>query len=129
MARTIAPEPQNEDLEAKDRRIEALRKMHAWVTAWTEMARTVITRRDQLIRLGIARRRPHKGKNVIVTPPAPVVAPVAPPVAVPATPSTPVAPVMPIRLVAIETPITNADGVAAWTDSICNASVPEAARR
>jgi hypothetical protein len=35
----------------------SLRKVHAWLTAWSEMARSVITRRDQRIRLGIAKRR------------------------------------------------------------------------
>ena len=35
----------------------AVRKMYAWVTAWSEVARTVVTRRDHLIRLGLAKRR------------------------------------------------------------------------
>lgn len=38
-------------------RLAALRTIHAWVTMWSDLARTVITRRDQLIRLGIAKRR------------------------------------------------------------------------
>ncbi|MDB4944538.1 MAG: hypothetical protein JWP97_4072 [Labilithrix sp.] len=59
-------------------RLEVLRKIYAWVSAWSEMARTVVTRRDQMIRLGIAKRRGPKPKGV-VTPPAPVVAPPAPP--------------------------------------------------
>jgi hypothetical protein len=63
-----------------------LRKIHAWLTAWGEMARTVITRRDQLIRLGIAKRRAPKGK-----PPVVPATPAPPPVAVggvtPAAPS------------------------------------------
>lgn len=49
---------------------------------WSDCARTVITRRDQLIRLGIGKRRPRKSD---VQPPpnvTPVVAtPVPPPVA------------------------------------------------
>jgi hypothetical protein len=68
-----------------------LHKIYAWITAWSEMARTVITRRDQLIRLGIAKRRVAKTKTTVVpatpapppvavggvTPAAPSVAPVA----------------------------------------------------
>jgi hypothetical protein len=57
-------------------RLEALRKIHAWVTAWSEMARTVVTRRDQLIKLGIAKRRAPKSKAPVVTPPAVVAPPV-----------------------------------------------------
>lgn len=69
-------------------RLAALRRIHAWITAWSEMARTVVTRRDHMIRLGIAKRRAPKVKAV-VTPPA-----VARPVAVP--PATPVAGVTPL---------------------------------
>lgn len=43
-------------------RLEALRKIHAWITAWSEVARTVVSRRDHQIRLGIAKRRPRKEK-------------------------------------------------------------------
>jgi hypothetical protein len=39
---------------------EALRKIYAWITTWSEMARTVIKRRDLQIRLGIARPRRTK---------------------------------------------------------------------
>jgi hypothetical protein len=94
--------------EADTRRTEVLRRIHAWITAWSEMARTVITRRDQMIRLGLAKRRPRKGKSAVVAPspvaaPAPVApapvkpsapAPVAPVVAMPTLP-TPVKPVVP----------------------------------
>ena len=67
-------------------RIATLRRIHAWVTAWSEMARTVLTRRDQMIRLGIAKRRPPKAK-----------AGATPPVAVPpATPVSPVAGITPL---------------------------------
>lgn len=84
---TVAASPAEHLLEADTRRIEVLRKIYAWITAWSDMARTVITRRDQLIRLGIAKRRSRKTKSVVVAPPArPVTptAPVAPPVATPA---------------------------------------------
>jgi hypothetical protein len=63
-------------------RMAILRKVHAWVTAWSDVARAVIKRRDMLIRLGIARR---KGKAVADP------APVAPTPSSPATPSAPVA--------------------------------------
>jgi len=63
-------------------RLDVLRQIHAWVTAWSEMARTVVTRRDHMIRLGIAKRRAPKAKAV-VTPPPPVV---TPPVVMPPAP-------------------------------------------
>jgi hypothetical protein len=87
--------------EASVKRVEALRKIYAWVTAWSEIARTVITRRHQLIRLGIAKRRSTKAKSAIVAPvaaPPAVAAPppvAAPPVAAPpavAAPNTPAPP-------------------------------------
>ena len=68
-------------------RIDVLRKDYAWVTAWSDIARTVITRRDHMIRLGIAKRRSAKGKAVVVVTP-PVAAP-APPTAAPALPAAP----------------------------------------
>lgn len=68
-------------------RIDVLRKIYAWVTAWSDIARTVITRRDHQIRLGIAKRRSAKAKTVVVATP-PVAAP-APPTAVPALPAAP----------------------------------------
>lgn len=42
----------------------ALDALHAWVRDWSDCARTVITRRDWLIRLGIGRRRPRRRKRV-----------------------------------------------------------------
>jgi hypothetical protein len=39
---------------------EALVRLHAWLRDWSDCARTVITRRDWLIRLGIGRRRPKR---------------------------------------------------------------------
>jgi hypothetical protein len=53
--------PQADD-DSRANRLDALRKIHAWVGAWSEIARTVITRRDHLIRLGIAKRRSPKPK-------------------------------------------------------------------
>jgi hypothetical protein len=76
---TVAAPPAAHVLEADTKRIEVLRMIYAWITAWSDMARTVITRRDQLIRLGIAKRRTHKAKGVVgVTPPAPPVVTPAP---------------------------------------------------
>jgi hypothetical protein len=81
--------------DADAKRTEVLRKIHAWITAWSEMARTVITRRDQMIKLGIAKRRSHKAKGA-VTPPAPPVTPAPPVVVAPAAPALPPA-AMPIQ--------------------------------
>ncbi len=91
-AQTVAPLHPQHLADADAKRTEVLRKIHAWITAWSEMARTVITRRDQMIKLGIAKRRSHKAKGA-VTPPAPpvVVAPATP--AVPAVPALPAAPI------------------------------------
>jgi hypothetical protein len=77
---TVAEAPTQHLLDADTRRLDVLRKIHAWITAWSEMARTVITRRDQMIRLGIAKRRARKSKKTDLTP-------AAPPVTSPSTPS------------------------------------------
>ena len=65
----------------------ALLAMYDWVQDWSECARTVITRRDQLIRLGIGKRR---ARGVAQPAPAPTPAPVVvtPPVAPSDTSST-----------------------------------------
>ncbi|HEY8077283.1 MAG TPA: hypothetical protein VIF62_24320, partial [Labilithrix sp.] len=47
--------------------------LHAWLQEWSETARTVLTKRDQLIRLGLAKRR-RKPSEDTVTPAAPPVA-------------------------------------------------------
>lgn len=68
-----------EQSEIESERREVLRKIHVWITGWSDMARTVITRRDQAIKLGIAKRRARKAKAVVVppvvTPPAPTPTP------------------------------------------------------
>ena len=66
------------DADAGAERLATLRKIYAWITAWGEMARTAVTRRDQLIRLGLAKRRAAKAKRA----PAPPAAPTAPAVPV-----------------------------------------------
>lgn len=40
-----------------DARLDDLRALRAWFDDWTETARAVITRRDHLIRLGLAKRK------------------------------------------------------------------------
>ena len=66
------------DADADAERLATLRKIYAWITAWGEVARTAVTRRDQLIRLGLAKRRAAKAKRA----PAPPAAPTAPAVPV-----------------------------------------------
>jgi hypothetical protein len=64
-----------------DARVEALRALRAWYTDWAETARTVLTRRDHLIRVGLAtRKRTQTPAPPAVTPvvPSPAVAPDAP---------------------------------------------------
>jgi hypothetical protein len=92
---TVAPTQPQHLVDADAKRTEVLRKIHAWITAWSEMARTVITRRDQMIKLGIAKRRSHKGKSAVGTPTAPPVAPAPPPVVSPVV--TPTPPIPPAR--------------------------------
>ncbi len=38
-------------------RLDDLRALRAWYDDWAETARTVMTRRDYLIRLGLAKRK------------------------------------------------------------------------
>jgi hypothetical protein len=38
---------------------QGLMKLYAWYSDWAETARAVVRRRDQLIRLGLAKRRPN----------------------------------------------------------------------
>lgn len=60
---------------------QALRRLHAWYAEWSEVARAVITRRDHLIGLGLARRRNLSAEK---DPPAP-----KPPAPMTGTPQTP----------------------------------------
>jgi hypothetical protein len=73
----VPAETPTEGPDAGAERLATLRRIYAWITAWSEMARTAVTRRDQLIRLGLAKRRPAKAKRVPVAPAAPA-APAAP---------------------------------------------------
>jgi hypothetical protein len=57
-------EPQLDDgFEAQ--RLETLRKIWVWITTWSEIARTGVTRRDHLIRLGIAKRRARQAPQAV----------------------------------------------------------------
>ncbi len=65
------------DTSADTTRLETLRALYTWLMAWSDIARTVIVRRDQLIRLGLAKRRPaqsesasKKARTPVMTPPA-----------------------------------------------------------
>lgn len=57
---TQAPADDKSDADARQ---EALSALRAWFDEWSETARVVIKRRDQLIRLGLAQRRSGTGKE------------------------------------------------------------------
>lgn len=44
--------------EREAKNLQALKDLRAWYEDWAEMARLLISRRDHLIRLGLAKRRP-----------------------------------------------------------------------
>jgi hypothetical protein len=76
--RVATPTPEEE-------RDANLRRVYHWHAVWSAQARQVITRREDLIRLGIASRRNKKAKpapaaSVPVPAPAPEASPPAPPV-------------------------------------------------
>ena len=76
-----APLPEAEPAPVATRDAEIM-QLRAWLLDWSDTARAVIKRRDQLIRLGIGKRRAKKGPPVAAptvpaTPAGPVVAPVA----------------------------------------------------
>jgi hypothetical protein len=56
-ANPVQPRPVNPTTEAEQQSLEAL---FAWYKDWSETARAVIRRRDQLILLGLAKRKSHK---------------------------------------------------------------------
>ena len=53
-------DPRNATAEVS---LEDLKKLRAWFVEWSEAARTVITRRDHLIRLGLVRRKPQSTRT------------------------------------------------------------------
>ena len=72
---TAAPEVTSAPPPVDDR-MNALMEVYAWVQDWTDSARAVITRRDQLIRLGIGKRRAR-----VAVDPTPVPSPTPTPIA------------------------------------------------
>jgi hypothetical protein len=76
---TSAPEVTGEPPPV-DGRMSALIDVYAWVQDWTDSARSVITRRDHLIRLGIGKRRSRAVAPVVD--PTPLPSPTPPPVVV-----------------------------------------------
>ena len=73
----------------------ALQALYEWVQDWSECARTVVKRRDQLIRLGVGKRRSRKSQNDAppATSPMPTIPAPAPVVVTPVIPPPPPAPV------------------------------------
>jgi hypothetical protein len=66
--------------EVDDAHTRALKQLHAWITAWSEIARAVLSRRVDQIRLGIAKRRakrPAKKGTPVAAPTTPAIAPPA----------------------------------------------------
>ncbi len=74
-----APAPEQEEMSAeasaelvtkqKEDRLQMLAELRAWYDDWSEVARTVLGRRDWAIRVGLAHRKPRSGS----TPASPVV--------------------------------------------------------
>jgi hypothetical protein len=64
---TSQPEIADDGAPAEEKRIEALRELRTWYREWSEVARALVTRRDHLITLGLARRKARKKAK----PPAP----------------------------------------------------------
>ena len=88
------PAPAVEDAVAPpDARMAALGELYAWVQDWSDCARSVITRRDQLLRLGIGKRRAREAAAT----PQPEPTPVPAPVVVPQIEMTPVAALPPVK--------------------------------
>ncbi len=58
-----------------DKRMSALMDVYEWVQDWSDSARAVITRRDQLIRLGIGKRQ----TRAVPVDPQPAASPAPPP--------------------------------------------------
>ena len=72
---TAAPEVIEVPPPPTDERMAALTEVYEWVQDWSDCARSIITRRDQLLRLGIGKR---KARSAGVAQPEPT--PVPPPV-------------------------------------------------
>ena len=62
--------------DTQDERTRALVALHAWVADWSETARGIFKRRDQLIRLGIGKRQKRKSAPITAVPATPTAPPV-----------------------------------------------------
>lgn len=60
----LLEESDEAEARAEVDRIEALNALRAWFEDWTDTARAVVTRRDYLIRLGLAKRKGNKIEDV-----------------------------------------------------------------
>jgi hypothetical protein len=58
-----APSPAPKDAPSEQEQREALLKLKSWYDEWSDVARVVITRRDHLIRLGLAKRKTGRKKS------------------------------------------------------------------
>ena len=68
---SLEPDPTAEESAAKrEQRLGMLRDLRAWYDDWSETARTVLVRKDHVIRLGLARRkvRAPGGPVVVLSP-------------------------------------------------------------
>lgn len=71
--------PADDAITEADKRTAQLAALRAWFEDWSETARAVIVRRDQRIRIGLAKRKPRgsgKATPVVVSPPLPPAPPV-----------------------------------------------------
>ncbi len=77
---TLAPVPPSTYVTAaQERRSAALLALYRWHEDWSSTARVVVTRRRDLIRLGLA--KPRQKKAAATTPPTPITPPAPPPAA------------------------------------------------
>ena len=77
---TPAVPPVEAPTSEPDGRLDALIALRAWYADWAETARIVLTRRDHLIRVGLATRKP-RATAVIVSPASPSAPPAPEPLA------------------------------------------------
>lgn len=66
-----ATETASDEAASNAERANALRELYDWYTEWADTARAVITRRDHLISLGLAKRKKPAKPTDPTTPPAP----------------------------------------------------------
>jgi hypothetical protein len=73
---TVVPDAMVHLVEPEDERLENLRRIHAWYSVWSDIARRVITNKRHLVLLGV--RHPRRKAKVIVTPQVVPVTSIAP---------------------------------------------------